>query len=190
MNYPSLQSLGEYAVALTAIFSFIGGCVVFYKKVIYRKIVAPVKSRIEKFDEISSNLKPNGGKSIYDAIHRIEKKMIVTEARSKSLIQSLNVGEFIADKDGRFVAVNNILCIQLGYTPDQFLGSNWLNLINEQDKDFVYENWQQTLKEKKDFVLGFYFVNNRGENVKVNIIATYLENNHDIVGWIGIVHFK
>ena len=106
------------------------------------------------------------------------------------MIQSLNVGEFITDTDGKFTAVNNILCIRLGYTPDQFLGSNWLNLIQEEDKDFVYDNWQRTLKEKKDFVLSFDFVNNKGENVRVNVIATHLEKDNNIIGWIGIVYFK
>lgn len=189
--YEFLILAGQVVGALTTIAGGIWGLYrYFYKPVIRGKMIKPFMDRLEKIDMICDNLKPNGGKSIYDALHRIEKRMIITEARGRSLVESLDIGEFIADTEGRFVSINSIACRKLGYTIESFAGSNWLNIIHPDDREYVYENWQQTIKEKKDFVLSYRLIDSESQPVKVDVVATYLENNHDIVGWIGVMHFK
>lgn len=188
--FETLILIGKILGAFSAIIGFGYSFYKFiYKRLFKKKLIDPILDRFDKIDKISENLKPNGGSSICDKIDRIERSILFTDARSRSLVHSLNIGEFIADKNGRYVAVNSILCSRLRTGEEQFLGSNWINLIHPEDQERVYENWQQTIKEKKDFVISFKYLTYDNKIIPVNVVATYLENNHTIIGWIGIVHF-
>lgn len=163
----------------------------------HRKIVLPIIRGAKKFgdtkfkiDKIYSELSPNGGASIRDAVNRIEIRLVAVEQRQNLYLMESPQGIFETDASGRVISVNRTYCRMTGRTERELFGMNWVNAILPEDRDRVMTNWESSVEECMEFICKFNMIHSDNQIFTVSTIAYPMENQvtGEIIGWMGTVN--
>jgi PAS domain S-box-containing protein len=137
---------------------------------------------------IKKELQHNGGSSLKDYVSRLDAELIKQEKRQKALIQDLTYGTFETDATGKIVHVNRTYCRLSGRTPDELMGSGWINCVSSQYRDDVTKNWHLTVTENRDWTDTFSFVIPTGGEISVIFTATPMFNTKNaLIGYFGTI---
>lgn len=181
--------------------SVIGGVlwtVIRYMKKIYDWIMVQItainniQSSIAKIDTdvgfLKKELQHNGGSSLKDYVSRLETELIKQENRQKALIQDLVYGAFETDSTGKVVYVNRTYCRITGRTPDELLGSGWLNCVSSEKQSDIAKKWEITLKDNRELQDVFSFIVPTGGTIQVSFSVTPMFNRKGVlIGYFGTV---
>jgi PAS domain S-box-containing protein len=178
---------GEIAAGLTAIISFL---IFLYKKLIKPRIIQPITSRLDKIDKVCETLGPNGGKSFYDKISSIDRKIGITNSRGSALNSALGLGEWLSDPEGNTIKVNDIICRVTGRPETDFMGQDWQNVVHPEDREIVIDDWENSVKYHRDFKMRYRWTNSNGAEIIIDATARLIhDSNNKIVGYLGTVVF-
>jgi PAS domain S-box-containing protein len=149
------------------------------------------KEKIERVAKILEyELTPNGGSSIKDSIQRIEQIVIAVEAKQRSFFQAqVQDGVFETDAVGNYNYVNSTWSMITGVQPNDAFGNGWSSAIHPDDRDEVFEDWQNTWKYEREFNMKFRFktYNNIVSDVHVHAVPTRSTKTNKVIGFFGIV---
>ena len=195
MTFPEIQISFDAIAVIAAI----GTALVF----IWRKALLPTIRLVRKlFKELDgmedtkskiasiySELHPNGGSSIRDAVNRIESRMVAVEQRQNIYLLEAPQGIYETNSEGKCIGVNRTYCRMLGRTEKEILGMGWLNGIAEYDRDRVLDDWNNAIQQKIEFICKYDMIDSDGYIFSVDGIAYPMENpnNHNTIGWIGTI---
>lgn len=139
-------------------------------------------------EKILTELSPNGGKSMKDAIHRIEKILVTYNYKTTTLLEYLNIGFWECDNYGNCIFVNRALRKITGYDLNQFLNKNWMGIISEEDRERVSEEWEDCIQQQRSTSLSCSIVDCNGKVIPVYIESIVLRTeSHEVLGYIGTV---
>lgn len=144
--------------------SIIGGIFSLFS-LLWVKVIRPLFKILNNHDgfivsinEIKSELKTNGGKSLKDnvinltaTIDRIETRQKIIEQRTKAGLHYSNIPLFETDIEGRLVW-NNIHFCSLIRESKALEGYDWINLVCEHDREAVFDEFMSCLKTNRKFV--------------------------------------
>jgi PAS domain S-box-containing protein len=162
----------------------------------HRKVVLPLLAFIKevgntkkKIDKIYTEMAPNGGSTIRDAITRIEMRLVGVEQKQNVYLLEAPAGMFESNQDGRFISVNRTLCTLVGRIEGELTGMGWINSVAEEDRDRVFDKWTKCIKEKMEYHDRFNMKHKGGEVFSVNAVAYPMEhpNSKAIIGWLGTI---
>lgn len=149
------------------------------------------QEKIEQFSKIIEyELTNNGGSSMKDSVQRIENIVISVEARQRSFFQAqVNDGVFEADAQGNYSYVNSTWSRITGVQPSDAYGTGWSSAIHPDDRDEVFQDWQDTCRYNRDFNMKFRFKtqSNIISDVHVHAVPTRTTKTNEIIGFFGIV---
>ena len=170
---------------------------------VIRIMKTPAKCAFEtsimgKLDKIQSELKPNGGSSLRDAINRIDIKLTnvsnkinIIQASADITSDTLNICRWAADKNGLLNFVNRPFKKLLGVVDDEScLGDAWItNTVHEEDRPTTQAEWNRAVSSKSEYHHTFRIVNaSTGEIIKVTNHARLVIDDHgNVGGWVGVV---
>ena len=151
-----------------------------------------------KLDKIQSELKPNGGSSMRDAINRIDDKLTkvsgkinIIQASADITSDTLNICRWAADRQGLLNFVNRPFKKLIGVVDDEScLGDAWItNIVHEEDRPTTQNEWARAVASKSEYHHTFRIVNAQtGEVTKVTNHARLVIDDHGMVtGWVGVV---
>lgn len=181
----------QYATAIQTVIGCliaIGTLGVAIKKFIINPITK-IGVLLNKVEEISKTILPNGGSSIIDRLSRIEKAQIVIENKYKLLSLALGIAMFEADKDGKFIWVSEEWTKHTGIHRDELDDNHWLNGIHEDDRSRVFKEWIDSMAQSREFLCKFRLkniINDKIISVKCTTI-TLRDFSGRMIGIIGIV---
>lgn len=182
-----IQNWGDIAVGAGAI---LGALWTLYFKFLKPKIIKPVADKFDKIDKISYALGPNGGTSLYDKIHSIDKKTSLGNVRSEALNATLGIAEWQSDEDGHCIRMNAVGCMVTNRPESDFLGSNWMNVVHEEDRERVIHEWDNSVKHKKDFLLVYRWTSSDGDSLYIDVIGKPIyDSSGKIIGYLGTAKF-
>lgn len=155
----SYQNIGIYITIITSVFTFAG--------YIYKKVVVPILNLMEGHKEIVHSLEvikkevvTNGGKSLKDAVtslkdtcERIEITQKVLEQRSKLALNYHNEALFETDRRGNLVWTNEKFYQMTGESHTNLEGTNWINYVQEGDRDKFQQELKSCLETCRKFEL-------------------------------------
>lgn len=142
-----------------------------------------LKCLSDKYDDIINELKPNGGKSLRDAINRLDARQ-----RAKDNMD-IDVGIFETDKNGLYVHVNLHYCHMVGRSIDELRGNGWLNAISERERNDVFSEWQNAINSKRIFECQCTIETTYNQTLEVETRAVpVFESNGEIVGYYGTIN--
>ncbi len=157
------------------------------RKWAHKKFVQPFSDRLAKIDAISSTLGPNGGKSLYDRIVKMDEKIASTDVRGRNVSSILDLYEWQFDEQGHCTYVNPAACRLLGRHEDEFIGNNWETVISEFDRDRFIEEWNSAIKSKRSLEIVCSMTKYSGETVKFKLAATPLfDSCKELKGWLTV----
>jgi PAS domain S-box-containing protein len=137
----------------------------------------------DKYENILSELKPNGGKSLRDAINRLDARQ-----RAKDNMD-IDVGIFETDKTGLYVHVNLQYCHMVGRSIDELRGNGWLNAIDERWRTEIFNEWNNAITGKRIFECQYDIQTTYDKKITVDARAVpVFESNGEIVGYYGTIN--
>lgn len=152
------------------------------------KAIAYIDIIALNLQEVSKELKPNGGGSIKDQVKQIatDVKTICVERDATFLLSKEPM--FKNDEHGYCILANNALCQLYGVSQEQLLGLGWLNYIMEEDKERIKEEWLNVIETGTE-ISSYYTIINQvtDEEVPVKYRAIINKHNGRIISAIGNV---
>ncbi len=153
---------------------------------------------IHTLEKIQSELHPNGGSSLRDAVNRIDTKVTSVSDRINTLQVStemmsdtMNICRWSSDKNGLVNFVNRSLRKLVGITDDQLvMGDAWLNnIVYIDDRNQTDIEWSRAVDSNSEYHHVFRIVNQTtGELIKVNSHARLILNDRgEVTGWAGVL---
>ena len=142
----------------------------------------------EQLLEISKELKPNGGGSIKDQVKQIANDVRIIRIERDATFHLAKEPMFKADNKGYYTFINSALSNLVGVPEQELLGLGWLNYITLEDKDRLWEEWENIIESGKEISL-FYGIKNPTtmEVIPVKCRAVINRDNDKILSVIGTI---
>lgn len=145
---------------------------------------------LDRTREIHATLMPNGGQSLNDIIRKMDRRGALQEARNKIQANHLAYATFEADSRGEWTYVSRPLIRWTGTTREDFLDSGWLSCLTMDDRESIWEEWRDCMKEQRNFERHCCFRVNDARFIRVLMRAwpVYASDNSDeCINWLGTI---
>jgi PAS domain S-box-containing protein len=138
-----------------------------------------------KLEAIMMEVKPNGGSSIKDTVNGIAKEQQKTVFRLNAIEQ--RQWAFLADRlsgfmelnsNGECVTVNRTLLRMTGRSTEELMGHGWYNVIEQDQRDDVIEQWNDAIKYAREFEAEYFLQDVKGVTFPVST-KTYIVRKPD-----------
>ncbi len=144
----------------------------------------------EQVTFIADEMRPNGGASIRDCLNRIEVRQVLQEQRQWAVMADMDVGVFESDAEGNFTRVNRKYLRLTGRSPDEVVGSGWINTVANRDRERVEADWDRAITEEREFEAEFLLITPEDSRMNVSV-RTYKmvdeENENQVLGYLGML---
>jgi len=139
-----------------------------------------------KLDFIVSQLSPNGGSSLLDAITRVEKHQRISETKMGQYLDTKNAAIFETDAEGLYTWVSKSYEELVGRPKIELLNWGWTLPIATHELDSVRHEWALAVEQKRIFE-ATYSVDKAGKivNCRCRAIPTLFKD--EVVAWTGIL---
>jgi PAS domain S-box-containing protein len=117
-----------------------------------------------------------------------EKELRRSEAQFRTLFTAVPVGIFQADIQGNCLFANP-KCLQLMGLSDQAAqGQGWLNAMHPSDRQQIFSEWDEAVKNQRDFTAEHRFITSTGQVnwCSSSVIAAY-DQAGKVMGYLGTV---
>jgi len=142
---------------------------------------------IEKLNLLLSEVRPNGGSSLRDAVNRIEERQIRLDERSKAVLHESVDAIFESDSEGRMLWANHAYLRMVGRSMEEIRGFGWINSIHFDDREAVEDHWTQAVEQERPIDMKFRVVTPQGEITLVR--AASYKMHSEKKGFVGFVVF-
>ncbi len=179
--------LSQVIGALLAILGVLGSLYKWVIKPVYNHIFE-IREQFHKLDVIYSELRPNHGTSIKDAINQIRHTVHTIEKRQRAWLSYEDQGIFETDADGKCIWVNRAYLKMLNVTFEEVQGNGWKNFIHPHARENVFHEWSSAVADKRDCKLMVKYLNANNEDVCASIEAFAIKNEASaLTGYVGVV---
>lgn len=152
------------------------------------KAVNHIEKMAEKLSIVSKELQTNGGGSIKDQIKQIANDVKIIMIERDATFYLSKEPMFKTDDKGYYISVNTSLCNLIGAPEIELLGLGWLNYISLQDRDRVWEEWENIIESGKEISTYFTIKNpETTEMIPVKCIAVINKSGNSVISIIGSI---
>ncbi|MFA5365003.1 MAG: PAS domain S-box protein [Candidatus Bathyarchaeia archaeon] len=119
--------------------------------------------------------------------NKLSKSVAEKEERFRVIAQ--NTGDWVweVDNKGNYVYTNSVVEKILGYTPEEIVGKNFIDLVVPKHRKHAVEVFKSTEKTKKDYTFVKHCLNKSGEIVVLETRASPIENTEgEVLGYRGV----
>lgn len=196
-NQNFIHFLSEVAKVCAVIGTIVGTIFPLWRYAIKPKIILPIKRTIteihsissiqKKMDSFHSIIGPNGGKSLYDRLVKLDHKVSISIMKDDILSTSLNLIYFTTDNKGLVLTVGSSLIDILHISPIDFINNNWIAHVDEDIRDIVWQEWKQAIENERIFKLKVIFnTNNSKKNVLISAKPVF-DSTNEFIGYVGLM---
>ena len=141
-----------------------------------KKIIEELDNKIIK---LSNQLDKD--KEIKDLIKQCEDRFI-------NLANSIEIGIFRSDLQGKTIFTNKFLCDLIGVGAEELLGDKWKKIIHPSDFEEVMKKWEKSVRNHSNFEFEYRY---KGKNDKITYVRTKAVREEckdgKLIGFIGVV---
>lgn len=120
---------------------------------------------------IATQMKPNGGSSVYDKLTRIDRLLVYSTEARRQQFNATGIAFWEADEQGHTVFVSDRAAQIMGLLPEQALGNGWVTTLASEDRPRVCAEWQASIEQKRNYISVHTYVHADGERVQVQARA-------------------
>jgi PAS domain S-box-containing protein len=174
------------AKVIGALGTIVGACAALWKY-----MLKPIKDWFTNtnklWETIAAEFRPNGGGSMKDALNRIETRQLVDAQKARALTNDTLFGIWETDETGKCTYVNRTYQRMAGLSQDDLLGWGWINIIHEDDRAKLAQDWEQTLKQEREWHAEFRVVRPSDETTTPVISVGHPLKGRDgkLKGYVG-----
>lgn len=150
------------------------------------KVLDKLNSMNKSIQCIERELATNDGKSLKDAINRIENTVNFAHERQRALLESSNTCTFETDNKGECVYANRAYLVMVQRPFSEIKGTGWVNILQEGNKLLVKHEWDKAVLEDRNFEMSYVIETPEGKEIKVYCKAHRLGKDK-LMGYIGFI---
>lgn len=145
---------------------------------------------VEDVRWIISDLRPNSGSSLRDAVDRIEEKLIVMEKRDSAIHQDSPVALFRCTPQGKNMDVNRTFCRFLKCSKEELLDYGWRNFLSNSEDAKQYQHfWDESSSQGREVSLQVDFRATDGSSVGLEVHAYPITGKDgSVVEYLGMLY--
>jgi PAS domain S-box-containing protein len=153
------------------------------------KAIDHIESISTQLEEVSKELKPNGGGSIKDQVKQISTDIKVIRAERDTAFYLSKDAMFKNNANGLCTNANTALCRLFGAQENEMLGLGWTNFVIEEDKERIIDEWQANIEFGNEIISNYTIENKEtGKLIKVQYRALIMrDDDESIISIVGIV---
>lgn len=181
----SAYALSDPNVKLYQLATYIGKAVKFNNSnigslcVVFQKDVVPDKNDIHLMEIIASAI------GVEEERRHSAEAIKLSEERFRALAETLSVGIFLTDLEGKCNYVNEKWCLMTQLSFGQALDDGWVNGIYEEDRQLVLDNWKKMIASHGNWGLE-YRLGTKDKIVWVYSTANnFMNDSGEIIGYVG-----
>lgn len=140
----------------------------------------------KKLDFIVSQLSPNGGTSLRDAITRLEKHQRIAESKMAQYLDTKDAAIFETNELGLYTWVSRSYESLVGRPKSDLLKYGWTVAIVAEDLDAVRHEWSLAIEQKRIFESS-YRIDKHGKIIRCKCKAIPAFFNDEVIAWTGIL---
>jgi len=139
--------------------------------------------------ELMNQFKPNGGKSVMDKLNRIDLSVQIDSARIMAMMNHAAHPVFECNAEGKCILVNKAICDLFGLSPEEMLGTGWLNGVSPEDRESTIDSWMSAIAKSIPYEHRYNVRNARtGVLTPVRAFSAAMKNVYgQIIGFHGTV---
>ena len=118
--------------------------------------------------EIRSELHPNSGKSLRDAVTFLTEQSGICMVSIQIIQDQIGIAQSKADSSGNITWVNRHYIELTGKAPESLEGSGWVNIIHPDDRHMVFGEWQEAIKQDREYRGSFRIIGAGNETICVD----------------------
>jgi PAS domain S-box-containing protein len=173
------------AKLLGALSGIVGACGVLWLKV-FKPLFTFGSNTKAQWDKVVSELTPNGGSSIKDAIGRIETRQLIEVQVRKALSNDSLSGVWEMDAEGKMTYANRTYQRIVGSSYEDLDGWGWTNSIHKDDRTTVVNEVRTALEQHRELNVQFRVVKFTEETVLVCMVGHPLKDRAgSLKGFVG-----
>lgn len=126
--------------------------------------------------------------AVFDLGGNLNKLTMLLNSETKwrrSILDSVDVPIFEADKDGRFMWANTALLELADLEMPQIMGNNWRNFIADQDRRSLVDGWAMAVRDCTNFRVKFRLSANGPDRWMVFNAACNKDEFGNVLGFVG-----
>jgi PAS domain S-box-containing protein len=138
----------------------------------------------EKLRKANADLEAKNSELVFKS-----KQLTESELRFRNMSESIPLGIFLCDLQGRNEFVNKEYCQLSGLSFDQAMGDGWMQAIDPEDLEMVKKRWYGGIQKRPIAYNIVYQMKNvkDGSVIKVHSIAREMIDNDEVVGYVGVI---
>jgi PAS domain S-box-containing protein len=154
---------------------------------IVRMIQSNEAVRAARHEAVMHELTRNNGGSMRDAVDRMELALHVNVATVRQALDHHEAAMFHADEHGRTIWVNNTYLRWTGRQLRDVVGYGWMTSVSESMRDEVREEWDDVVREQREFSMHYAMIDADGTEFIVDAMARPVMDpkGEKVVRWNG-----
>lgn len=192
-----MMDLETLTTLSTQIGAVLAGCAALLRYVAFPSLKAVKKLRLTSEEltkslpillELAERFSKEGKLILPNKLQELQDSVIVNAEVLRALGNKLKLCWYRTDANGNYVYISNELSKLMGITLEQSLGNGWKNSICTQFRENVVDEWNLSIKEKREFNFDFAFCHTpTHKEIPVNSHTHLIKDGNEIIGHIGIV---
>lgn len=185
-----LPDAAKEVIEVAGLITAVSAASIILIKYVIRPIAAlykRVSRALQHIESIWFELGRNGGRTIRDAVDRLEVMMIVVDQRAKIMLQDVANGIIETDELGNVTWANKTYLRIADRSLDEMSGDGWVNAIHPDDRDRIVREWKHTVADRRDLSTSYRIRRPDGIVVRMraNVYRVGVYPNKTM-GWVAI----
>ena len=93
----------------------------------------------------------SNGNSLKDVLYRLENNFGHTDQKIKVIASCMGIAAFETDKRGLYTFISKKWSELTGISSEEALGNGWLNMIDDEQRNEVYNEWLACTNQNREF---------------------------------------
>ena len=138
----------------------------------------------EKLRKANTDLEAKNSELVFKS-----KQLTESELRFRNMSESIPLGIFLCDLDGKNEFVNREYCQLSGLNFEEALGDGWMKAIAPGELETVKKRWYNGIQKRPiNYNIVYQMINlKNGSILKVHSIAREMIDNDEVVGYVGVI---
>lgn len=137
----------------------------------------------DQLEQIKKQLYPDGGASAIDLlmqvigkVDNIEIRLDNSVERQKFMLNAANVPFWQSGDKGEYIYISPAMCAMIKRSESELIGFGWVSCITEDDADWVREQWNETIHDKRVFDATWNYNTSGNGKLRVHALAYHTYN--------------
>lgn len=151
------------------------------------EVVQTIPELSSRLREMQAELRPNGGKTLRDAIDHIGHGQAVQGALIELICDEKKVPHFTLDGDGNVLHANPVMCKLMGRAEEDILGMNLVSCVRIDERAAFEQEWRAAVESARTMQTSAIFVIPGKGHQRLEFVMRPIEHQERVISFMGRV---